>query len=146
MEKVINRFIGKNYFLDNFYQTPCEYEGVIYSTSEHAFQAAKSLDPKIRDIISIIPSPSQAKSFGRKISPLRDDWEQVKVSVMEEVLRSKFRNDDLRQRLLNTGDAILIEGNNHRDKFWGVYKGEGKNMLGTLLMQLREEFKNEDNH
>lgn len=144
--EIINRFVGRYWFLDNFYPTPCEYDGIIYSTSEHAFQAAKSMDLKIRDIISIIPTPAEAKSFGRKISPLREDWNTIRVEVMESVLRSKFNEPELRKKLIDTGDAILIEGNNHRDKFWGMYKGEGENMLGIILMKLREEFKNENNH
>lgn len=143
--KIIDRFIGKNYFLDNFYPSNCIYDGERYATTEHAFQAAKSLDPRTRVLVALCNTPAEAKAFGRNIKPLREDWDQVKVSVMEEILRSKFtRHDDLRQKLLETGDAILIEGNNHRDRFWGQYKGEGKNMLGTLLMKLREEFRNEN--
>lgn len=81
---------------------------------------------------------ADAKYFGRRID-LREDWEQIKDAVMLECLRSKFSNKELREKLLSTQSRILVEGNNHRDKYWGAVNGEGKNMLGKLLMQVRKE-------
>lgn len=71
---------------------------------------------------------------------LRPDWEEAKVGIMEELVRLKFTaHADLRARLLATGDAELIEGNNWNDRFWGVCRGQGQNQLGLILMKVRSE-------
>ena len=81
-------------------------------------------------------SGGRAKRLGRV--ELRSDWEEVKIEVMREVLRCKFsQNPDLKAKLIATGDAELIEGNNWNDRFWGVCRGVGQNHLGRLLMELR---------
>ena len=84
-------------------------------------------------------------------SEVEAHWEEVKDDVMLKVLRSKFRNnEDLRNKLLETGDAILIEGTTGwHDNYWGICScekcgGVGKNMLGTLLMQVRDEMRSEE--
>lgn len=85
----------------------------------------------------------EAKKLGRTVV-LRPDWNEVKVSIMRNVLALKFRqNPDLREKLLATGEAELIEGNHWKDTFWGVCNGVGENWLGKLLMELREELKKE---
>jgi hypothetical protein len=59
---------------------------------------------------------------------------------MLELLRQKFYYDrKLYEALLGTGDALLIEGNNWGDTFWGQVNGQGSNMLGTMLMLVRGE-------
>ncbi len=136
----ITDFDGEYEFLSNFYEVPFTYDGVSYSTSEAAFQAAKTLDPAERDSIAKL-SPDEAKRAGQMVK-LRDDWEKVKVSVMEAVLRAKFtQNPELMSRLSATGQALLVEGNNWRDTFWGfdVNLGYGVNMLGQILMRIRAE-------
>jgi predicted NAD-dependent protein-ADP-ribosyltransferase YbiA (DUF1768 family) len=73
---------------------------------------------------------------------LRPDWREVREEVMEVGLRQKFRqNPELLQKLLDTGDAYLEEGNTWNDRYWGVCRGVGQNKLGHLLMKLREEYK-----
>jgi ribA/ribD-fused uncharacterized protein len=135
--KVIDDFHGANFFLDNFFPAPTMYEGVVYPTSEHAFQAAKSTDPTMRAEFAKMVSPGMAKRYGNAIQ-LRPDWEDVKVQVMRDVLADKFaRHPFIAKALLATGDAELIEGNTWDDKFWGVCDGEGENYLGRLLMELR---------
>ena len=136
----ITDFDGEYEFLSNFYEVPVMYDGVQYGSSEAAFQAAKTLDPVERERFAKM-TPDEAKRAGRRVK-LRDDWEEVKVSVMEEVLRAKFaQNQDLLQKLLATGEALLVEGNDWQDTFWGfdVNLGYGVNMLGQLLMRLRAE-------
>ena len=140
---VIKSFRGKYEFLSNFYPVFVEYEGVRYPSVESAFQAAKSKDPDIRKWFLCCSGPSHAKKIGRKVK-LREDWEDIKVDVMYELIRNKFKNLSLKKLLLETEDAELIEGNNHGDKFWGMVNGEGKNMLGKILMDVREELKYED--
>ena len=139
----IDSFQGEYRFLSNFYTAEVVYEGMTYPTSEHAYQAAKTLDPAERKKIAAMPTPSQAKSAGRALGPKqRADWETAKFNVMEAVVRDKFtRHEDLRQKLLATGDAELIEGNTWGDRIWGVYQGQGENRLGKILMQVRAELR-----
>jgi ribA/ribD-fused uncharacterized protein len=137
----IDSFQGEYRFLSNFWAAEVVFEGITYPTAEHAYQAAKSLDPADRQRIAASPTPAQAKAAGRALR-LRDDWETAKFQVMERVVRDKFtRHADLRDRLLATGDAELIEGNTWGDRVWGVYQGEGENHLGRILMKVRAELR-----
>jgi ribA/ribD-fused uncharacterized protein len=134
---VINSFTGEYDFLSNFYHCPISYAGQRYPTTEHAFQALKTLDLEERSKISRAGTPGQAKRLGREVK-LRKDWESVKVDIMREILHAKFtQNTDLLQRLLLTGETELIEGNTWGDREWGQVNGVGKNLLGKLLMELR---------
>lgn len=137
---VINSFTGEYAFLSNFYDCEVFYSGIAFKNSEAAFQAAKciSFDEAIafRDL-----SASDAKYRGRRVE-LRPDWEQIKLKVMEEVVRSKFvQSVHLAKKLIATGDAELIEGNTWGDTYWGVdtRKMEGENHLGIILMELRSQ-------
>lgn len=107
-----------------------------YPTVEHAFQAAKTLDLESRRLVALAQTPGEAKRLGRNLI-LRSDWESLKIGVMRKCLRLKFENIELRQKLIDTGDEELVEGNNHGDKFWGICNSEGHNNLGKLLMELR---------
>lgn len=142
---VINFFEGKYRFLSNFYSCWIPYEGITYPTSEHAYQAAKTLDVEQRKYVSTLDTPGKAKRAGRDLT-LRSDWEQVKESVMYDILKIKFSNPILREKLLETGDVYLIEGNKWCDQIWGMCQckkcnGLGLNLLGKLLMKLRNELK-----
>jgi ribA/ribD-fused uncharacterized protein len=137
----IDSFQGEYRFLSNFWPAQVVFEGITYPTAEHAYQAAKSLDPTERQRIAASPTPAEAKRAGRALKP-REDWETVKFDVMERVVRDKFtRHADLRQQLLATGDAELIEGNTWGDRVWGVYQGAGENRLGKILMKVRAELR-----
>jgi N-glycosidase YbiA len=140
---LITDFSGPNGFLSNFSPSPIMADGHSYPTVEHAFQAAKTRDKLWRETIRLAPTPNDAKKLGRKC-PIREDWDEIKIDVMEHLLRLKFRAPALRARLLETGDEFLIEGNTWGDRYWGaqllVTGWEGQNHLGLLLMKLREEF------
>lgn len=147
MDNAITSFRGQYDFLSNFYASPLTFEGAEYPTVEHAFQAAKSSNFAERRKIRMASTPSEAKRLGQKLKR-RADWFNVSLQVLEALLRQKFtRYPDLRERLLATGDAVLIEGNNWNDRFYGcVYDartGEwvGENHLGRLLMKIRDELK-----
>lgn len=87
--------------------------------------------------------PSKSKEIGRKV-PIRPDWEQVKIGIMEEIVRQKFvQNPELAASLLETGDKVLIEGNRWGDICWGVdtRTWQGENHLGKILMKIRNELK-----
>src|SRR2546421_11620474 len=133
----IAEFQAEYRFLSNFFPAEVIYEGITYPTSEHAYQAAKTLDPEQRKKIAALKTPAEAKSAGRSLK-LRDDWETAKFTVMEDVVRYKFsHHPDLRDKLLATGDAYLEEGNTWNDRVWGVYQGQGENRLGKILMKIR---------
>lgn len=137
----IRRFYERYRFLSNFHPAPVVYDGYEYDSTEHAFVAAKTLDPEERAKIRAIKKPGAAKRAGRKLK-LRDDWEDVKVNIMAELVLQKFaRHPKLRDMLLETGDEELVEGNTWHDYFWGVCNGKGKNMLGKILMRVRELLK-----
>lgn len=136
----IKEFRDQYFFLSNFYEAPVEYGGLIYQSNEAAFQAQKCLTQEERARFVAL-SPSKAKSLGRRVQ-LRPDWEQVKLGIMEDIVRAKFtQNEDLRRLLLDTGSAELEEGNTWNDSFWGVSlrNGQGRNHLGKILMQVRKE-------
>lgn len=137
---VIGPFRGEFYFLSNFASSYVLLEGMQYSTVEHAYQAAKSLDLETRRKIQTCSTPGQAKRFGRSLS-LRPDWESVKLLIMENLLRQKFSLPDYKHKLLSTTPHELIELNYWGDEFWGVDErtGKGLNHLGLLLMKIRSE-------
>ena len=141
MSEVIDQFRGEFHWLSNFFLCQVEFEGMNFSNVEAAFQAAKCLDMKERERFFGL-SGGQAKRLGRRVE-LRSDWEEVKIEIMRQVLKSKFtQNSELREKLIATGDTELIEGNNWNDTFWGVCRGKGRNHLGKLLMEVRAELVN----
>lgn len=142
MTETIGSFQGPFRFLSNFAPSPVRMRGLTYPTVEHAYQAAKTLDPEMRERIRACATPGQAKRLGRNVA-LRDGWEEIKLDVMAACLRAKFAHAPLREMLLATGDAELVEGNTWGDRFWGVCRGEGANHLGRLLMAERERVKGE---
>lgn len=134
----INKFDGDYSFLSNFYDAPVEYRGITYRNSEAAYQAQKTLDMNIRKEFSDL-SGAEAKKKAQAID-LRTDWDDVKVTVMYEIVHNKFaQNPDIRDLLVATDDAEIVEGNYWNDTFWGVCNGTGKNMLGKILMRVRKE-------
>lgn len=137
MISLIREFKGAWSFLSNFYPTDVYFELELYPSTEHAYQAAKSLDPQFRRIVQRAPSAAESRRLGRQAT-LRADWSEVRVDIMRSLLRRKFAQPFLRDLLLGTGDAELVEGNTWGDRFWGV-DGHGENMLGKLLMQVRSE-------
>lgn len=134
----IDSFKGQYDFLSNFHESPVHYDNVCYPTVEHAFVAAKSTDKDFRKQVLDCRTPGEAKKIGRKVK-LRSDWELIKVKVMNTLLIEKFQDPDLREKLLATDGFELIEGNWWGDVFWGVCNGDGKNVLGKLLMKIRQE-------
>lgn len=134
-------FNGDYHFLSNFHPATVEYNGLIYPTTEHAYQASKTLNHSERLIISNLPFPALAKKAGKR-AKMRDDWDSIKVSVMRELLDLKFQHPHLKQQLIDTGDLYLEETNYWRDTFWGVCNGKGNNVLGNLLMELRDRLNN----
>jgi ribA/ribD-fused uncharacterized protein len=143
---MIDSFRGKYRFLSNFYPSPIELQGITYATAEHLFQALKIVDTVpgalgYRRYIAEADTPMEAKKRGQGV-PLREDWESIKLDLMECVLTLKFgESAKLRKRLLDTGDKEIAEGNNWGDTFWGTVNDEGRNELGKALMRVRAQLR-----
>jgi len=130
-------------FLSNFAPYQITLKDRVWPTNEHYFQAQKFADTEHEEAIRQAVLPRDAKRMGRdRKYPIRADWEQVKDSIMLEALRAKFtQHPGLESRLLDTGDATLIE-HTPNDTYWADGgDGSGKNRLGELLMQVREEIR-----
>lgn len=132
-------FRGELAFLSNMYNCKVIIHGRTYPSAENAYQAYKSgfVCQKFETI-----SPVSAKKLGRELT-MRDDWEDIKLSAMDEILTAKFKNKSLLKKLLSTGQVILVEKNYWRDYYWGVCNGKGENHLGKILMGIRERNKPE---
>lgn len=133
----ITSFHGPHRFLSNFYPAPVMLDGTVYPTVEHAFQAAKTTDRAMRWHFLRAPTPGDAKKLGRQVT-LRDDWEQIKLQVMMDLVWLKFQEPSLSARLVETAGRDLVEGNHWNDRFWGVCGGVGENWLGRILMTVRD--------
>lgn len=148
---IIDYFDAPPYeWLSNFYRCDIEWEGETWPTTEHAYQAAKTLNVAYRRRIRMSASPGHAKMLGQASAfkqhgiTMRRDWETVKYDVMIDLLRIKFRTHaDLREKLLATGKAKLVEGNTWNDTVWGVCNGVGANNLGRSIMLVRAELRSE---
>lgn len=130
----------------NFAAFPIELDGRTWPTSEHYFQALKFLDKTHQEAIRRESSPMKAARMGRdRKRPLRKDWESVKDEVMRKAVRAKFtQHEDLRSLLIGTGTARLVEHTTN-DAYWGDGgDGSGRNMLGLILMKLRDELSEQD--
>lgn len=129
----------------NFAAFPITLDGAEWRTTEHYFQAQKFVGTEHAEEIRLTSSPMMAarKARSRK-RPLRTDWESVKVDVMRAALRAKFsQHPPLRDLLLGTGEADIIEHTTN-DRYWGDGgDGSGRNMLGRLLMEVRAELRAE---
>ncbi len=136
---MINSFTGKHRFLSNFWSCSRKDSEALsprvygYPSVEHAYQAAKTKDLRIRRKIRVCRTPGEAKRIGRTVS-LRKDWDEIRLNVMDVLVRRKFENPALKEKLLGrvrrddnpsrhaptTGDEVLVEGNHWHDTYWGV--------------------------
>ncbi len=127
----------------NFAPFPIALKGKVWPTSEHYFQAQKFAETEHEEAIRRAKSPMIAARMGRdREKPLRADWEFVKDDIMREAVRAKFtQHAELREVLLATGDAEIVE-HTGKDSYWGDGgDGRGKNMLGRILMDVRQELR-----
>lgn len=144
---VDNMILGfkENYgFLSNFYPCNVEYEGLLYPSVQHAYQAAKTFNLETRNKIKNLKNGFEAKNIGNSLQ-IRVDWQYVKADIMYELVKYKFSNDfELLGQLLQTGNMKLIECNNWNDKYWGMTQNRntkeyvGYNVLGQILMKVRQ--------
>jgi ribA/ribD-fused uncharacterized protein len=138
---IISAFKGEYSYLSNFYRIAVVYDGVSYTSSEHAYQSAKAVDPIEKSLIQHAFNPREARKLGNSCI-LREDWDDVKLIVMHDIVEAKFSLPNLRRLLNKTRGMQLIEGNSWGDRFWGceLQNGNwiGDNNLGKLLMNIRD--------
>lgn len=135
--------------LSNLYKRPIQFESQVFATAEHAYQAGKAAKKIVRDWLLSAPTPALVAmaAHGLYSWDIVSNWSQIKYDRMRAVLKAKFtQHEDLRALLLSTGNAKLVEAgrvDNLVNRTWGIVNGKGKNMLGVMLMELREELRAE---
>jgi ribA/ribD-fused uncharacterized protein len=137
----IKEFQGEFRWLSNFAPVSIVLDGIEYPSVEHAYMSAKSDDPNWKRACSDKRNtPGQIKRMSRN-QRLVDQWERIKIHIMRDCLTQKFNQSPYMEKLLSTGDIVLEEGNTWGDEYWGINlkTGKGKNNLGKLIMQIREE-------
>lgn len=131
----------------NLFRRPMEFEGRVYPTAEHAYQAGKARKEEVREWILSAPTPSLVAmaAHGLYTWDIVPEWSRTKFDRMRKVLKAKFtQHEDLKRLLLSTGNARLVEAgrtDNAVNRTWGEVNGKGLNMLGVLLMEVRDEIK-----
>ena len=129
----------------NLYRRPIEFEGEIFATSEHAYQAGKARKVAVREWLMAAPTPAllAMAAHGLYVWDINPDWSKIKFERMKCVLMAKFsQHEDLKELLLSTGNIRLVESatvDNAVNRLWGEVNGVGKNKLGELLMEVRAE-------
>lgn len=135
---------GEYGYLSNLYWVDVKFENRTFRSSEDAYQFGKPLDGMVAEWLITAPKPHLCAMAAHSLLAfdIRPDWQDIKVDRMRDVLSAKFtQHEDLKKKLLETRDAILIE-DSKTDRFWGVGRHmNGKNMLGILLMELREKLR-----
>ena len=133
----------------NLYKRVLTLDEVEYPTAEHAYQAGKARKDSVRKWLMEAPSPSllAMAAHGMYVWDVAPDWSKTKFDRMRRVLMAKYtQHEDLKQLLLSTGDARLVEVatvDNAVNRLWGEVNGVGKNMLGVLLMEVRQQLQSE---
>lgn len=140
----IKGFFGSYRWLSNFHESPVYYNGILFLSSENAYQSAKCKNSD--DIIKYLGiSPSQSKKISKTIESV-DNWHDIKYDIMSSIVFDKFYRDlELRHLLLSTGNKYLEETNHWNDIYWGVCNGVGQNKLGLILMKVRDFWSIKDN-
>ena len=147
-DKEIFGFFRGYLFLSNFWEVEVTIDDIMYQTAENAYQAAKFVEEKRKSFARA--TPSEAKLQGQSLDDRlyqKDAWDKIKVAVMKQILVEKFKNPELKSKLIETGDKEIIEANWWGDTFWGVYvdaqgNETGDNHLGKCITEVRTEFKN----
>jgi ribA/ribD-fused uncharacterized protein len=138
----VNFYTPLFYALNNFSAHAVVFEGTLYPTAEHAYQATKCTDPTGKDEIRQTRSPAQAKVCANETYKDAKDpgWEDKKVVIMEKILRAKLaQHPEVMQTLQRSGHEDIVE-DSPSDYFWGEgADGSGQNKLGKLWMKIRAD-------
>ena len=140
--ETIDNFNGYFEFLNNEFPTPVYYDGRIYKSVSHAFQAARSQEQHIREKIVRADTIMEMYEIAAKVED-PPDWIKFRLKIMETLVRDKFRrNKELREKLRATENRNLV--NSYGDAstsnlFWGIVEGKGQNQLGRILESVRSD-------
>ena len=156
---MITKFQGRWFFLSNFYPCEIEHKGIKYPSVEHYYVAMKVTEIQLlngvhytagdfRELICKIKLPADVKKIGQRLK-VRKDWDEKRLGFMEYAIKEKFKNDELANLLLQTGNMPIVEGNWWHDNFWGSCScpkcgNNGDNNLGRLLMETREQLRQQN--
>ncbi|BAR47340.1 MULTISPECIES: NADAR family protein [Methylobacterium] len=124
----------------NFAKYPVFLKSKLWPTNEHYFQAQKFAGTELEETIRFAPTAFVATKLGRsKGTPIRDDWNNCKDNIMRKVVFAKFtQHECIGRMLINTGSVQIIE-HTKNDFYWGDGEnGEGLNMLGKILIEMRD--------
>lgn len=146
----IEQFKGETRFLSSMYRFKVPIltsAGLWVYTAEHVYQPDKFTQRhdhwRVAEAERGIDSKNLAHEFEAEGAPMRENWEDIKLGRMNQIVRDKFfRNPDIAQMLVNTGDQQIVEGNTWEDRYWGVCppgSDNGENNLGKILMDVRAE-------
>jgi len=138
---MITEFRNHYRWLSNFAPVTIILDNIQYPSVENAYQAAKTLVLTERQQFEIC-SPVQAKRKGKKIT-LREDWDLVKLIIMNQLCTQKFEQEPYKTLLIATGNTFIQEGNYWNDYYWGVCRGKGANHLGKIIMAIRTTLQKE---
>lgn len=142
-------------FLSNWYLSDFVIDGIDFSSMEQYMMYKKAIlfqDADVAKKILNTQDVGKIKALGRQVKNYDDVvWNGRRQLIIYEGLLEKFRqNQDLRERLLETGDAILAECA-VQDKIWGIglsmtdekrfllSRWRGQNLLGFALMEVRDK-------
>ena len=141
---MIKEFQGKYRWLSNFAPINIRLGNLNYASVEHAYMSMKSADIEWKKKCASTSSPGQIKRLSKTIT-LCEDWDSIRLSVMESLVRIKFNDPDYKAKLLATGNQNIQEGNYWNDKFFGISlkTGDGENHLGRIIMKIRDELNSE---
>ncbi len=144
-EGVIGFYDREFYVFSNFSSFEIDWQGEIYKTTEHAYQSAKFFgvdEDLVNDIRNTKSSHEAFKLARANADKVRPDWDDVKIDIMEEIIRAKCEQHPyVKQKLLETGDYEIVE-DSPKDNFWGWGADrQGRNELGKLWMKIRQELR-----
>ena len=140
---MIKEFQREYRWLSNFWLVDIELDGRIYPSVEHAYMSAKCDAEWWKIVCSQRENTPGTIKRNSKSIKVKDNWKDIKLSIMEDCIRKKFSQEPYRTKLLNTGNEFIQEGNLWYDTFWGVdlRTNKGENNLGKIIMRIRSELK-----
>lgn len=138
---MIKEFQGEYRWLSNFAPATIGLDGIKYPSVEHAYMSAKSDSEHWKKFCSDSSNTAGTVKKASRVIELVENWEHIKVSVMQECIEQKFSQEPYKSKLLSTGYTHIQEGNTWNDTFWGVNlkTGKGENNLGKIIMQVRTD-------
>ena len=147
----------ENSWMSNWHPCRIVHDGREFSSSEQLFMYLKASlfgDDRMKELIAKATTPRMAKARGRKVAPFDETiWRDRRVELMTIAVRAKFsQNEDLKDKLLSTGESLLVEASPY-DRVWGIgmrgshrkaktpSEWRGLNLLGEVLMEIRREMR-----